>query len=83
MDPRDPVALNLAHRLLDRLPADTIDELMANVGPGSHRGQTVTTSGPARAEPAAGERLGDVKSLYDPLDVFKGNDRVPPANRQL
>jgi FAD/FMN-containing dehydrogenase len=42
MDPLDPVPFHLTHQLLDHLPAETIDELMAKVGPGSGRGQTVT-----------------------------------------
>jgi FAD/FMN-containing dehydrogenase len=154
MDPLDPVPFHLAHQLLDRLPAETIDELMAKVGPGSGRGQTVTilqfrhmggalareapgagaratlpgeigmvalgavfdepsdvavrnaladieaTLLPHRAgeypnfvevpadassffEPAVWERLRDVKSLYDPHDVFKGNHHIPPADRPL
>ena len=154
MDPLDPLPFHLAHQLLRRLPADTIDELMAKVGPGSDRGQAVTmlqfrhmggalareapgagaratlageicmmalgavfdepsdvavrdaladieatvlphrageypnfVEAPADAssffEPAIWERLRDVKSLYDPHDVFNGNHHVPPANRQL
>jgi hypothetical protein len=42
MDPLDPVPFHLAHQLLDRLPEETIDELVANVGPGSGRGGAVT-----------------------------------------
>jgi FAD/FMN-containing dehydrogenase len=154
MDPLDPLPFHLAHQLLDRLPAETIDELMAKVGPGSDRGQTVTmlqfrhmggalareapgagararlpgeigmvalgavfdepsdvavrdaladieaTLLPHRAgeypnfvevpadasrffEPAVWERLRDVKSLYDPHDVFRGNHHIPPVNRPL
>jgi FAD/FMN-containing dehydrogenase len=30
-------------------------------------------------EPATWQRLRDVKALYDPQDVFKGNHHVPPA----
>jgi hypothetical protein len=30
-------------------------------------------------EPATWQRLRDVKALYDPRDVFKGNHHVPPA----
>jgi hypothetical protein len=37
MDPLDPVPFHLTHQLLDELPAQTIDELMAKVGPGSDR----------------------------------------------
>jgi hypothetical protein len=154
MDPLDPVPFHLAHQLLERLPAETIDELMAKVGPGSDRGETVTilqfrhmggalareapgagaratlpgeicmmalgavfdepsdvavrdaladieasvlphgageypnfVEAPADAsrffEPAVWERLRDVKSLYDPHDVFKGNHHIAPADRQL
>ena len=39
MDPLDPVPFHLAHQLLHRLPADTIDDLIAKVGPGSDRGR--------------------------------------------
>jgi hypothetical protein len=42
MDPVDPVPFHFTHRLLRGLPAQTIDELMAKVGPASGRGQTVT-----------------------------------------
>jgi FAD/FMN-containing dehydrogenase len=150
MDPLDPVPFHFTHRLLDRLPADTIDQLMAKVGPGSGRGQTVTilqfrhmggalareTPGagaratlpgeicmmalgavfdeasdaavrgaladidatvaphaageypnfvevPADASrffaPAVWQRLRDVKSRYDPDDLFAGNHHIPPA----
>src|ERR671932_1369737 len=33
IDPLDPVPFHLTHQLLDRLPAETIDELIAKVGP--------------------------------------------------
>ena len=63
MDPMDPLPLHLTHQLLDELPADTIDELMAKVGPGSGRGTTVTMlqfrhmgGALARATPGAGAR---------------------------
>src|SRR3954452_8962675 len=42
MDPLDPVPFRLTHALLDELPAETIDELMAKMGPESGRGPTVT-----------------------------------------
>jgi hypothetical protein len=42
MDPLDPLPLHLTHTLVDRLPAETIDELMAKIGPESGRGPTVT-----------------------------------------
>jgi hypothetical protein len=150
MDPLDPVPFHLTHRLLDRLPAETIDELMAKVGPGSGRGETVTilqfrhmggalaretpgagaratlpgevcvmalgavfdeaSDGAVRAaladidaavaphgageypnfvevpsdagrffEPAVWQRLREVKSCYDPDDLFAGNHHIPPA----
>jgi FAD binding domain len=63
MDPLDPVPFHLTHRLLDRLPAETIDELMAKIGPGSDRGPTVTIlqlrhmgGALARETPGAGAR---------------------------
>jgi FAD/FMN-containing dehydrogenase len=63
MDPLDPVPFHLTHRLLDELPAGTIDELVAKVGPGSGRGQTVTIlqlrhmgGALAREAPGAGAR---------------------------
>jgi FAD/FMN-containing dehydrogenase len=42
MDPTDPVPFRLTHDLVDRLPAEAIDELIAKVGPESGRGPTVT-----------------------------------------
>jgi FAD/FMN-containing dehydrogenase len=70
MDPLDPVPFHLTHQLLDALPAATIEELMAKVGPGSGRGPTVTLlqfrhmgGALARATPGAGARAtlpGDV-----------------------
>jgi len=42
MDPLDPVPFHLTHQLVEELPAEAIDELMAKVGPDSGRGPTVT-----------------------------------------
>ena len=42
MDPLDPVPFHLTHHLLDPLPAEAIDELLAKVGPDSGLGPTVT-----------------------------------------
>ena len=63
MDPLDPLPFHLTHQLLDELPAPTIEELMAKVGPGSGRGPTVTLlqfrhmgGALARATPGAGAR---------------------------
>ena len=63
MDPLDPVPFHLAHQLLDRLPAATIDELVAKIGPESGRGPTVTIlqfrhmgGALARKAPGAGAR---------------------------
>jgi FAD/FMN-containing dehydrogenase len=63
MDPLDPVPFHLTHQLMDGLPGDTIDELMAKVGPGSGRGPTVTIlqfrhmgGALARQAPGAGAR---------------------------
>ncbi len=63
MDPLDPVPFHLAHQLLDGLPPETIDELVAKVGPGSGRGQTLTMlqfrhmgGALARVAPGAGAR---------------------------
>jgi hypothetical protein len=63
MDPLDPVPFHLTHQLLDRLPAETIDELMAKVGPDSGRGPTVSIlqlrhmgGALARETPGAGAR---------------------------
>jgi len=152
MDPLDPVPFHLTHELLDRLPPETIDDLMAKVGPGSGRGETVTilqfrhmggalareargagaratlpgevcvlalgavfdeaadiavrhaladieaavapravgrypnfvevpTDASAFFEPAAWQRLREVKARYDPDDLFAGNHHVPPAAR--
>jgi hypothetical protein len=150
MDPLDPVPFHFTHELLDGLPAETIDDLMAKVGPGSGRGPTVTIlqfrhmgGALAREAPGAGARatlpgevcmmalgavfdeasdvavtgaladvdtavaphragrypnfveapadassffaprvwarLREVKTLYDPTDLFAGNHHVPPA----
>jgi FAD/FMN-containing dehydrogenase len=63
MDPLDPLPFHLTHALLDELPAATIDELMAKVGPGSGLGPTVTVlqfrhmgGALARTTPGAGAR---------------------------
>jgi FAD/FMN-containing dehydrogenase len=63
MDPLDPVPFHLTHQLVDELPADAIDELMAKVGPDSGRGPTVTIlqmrhmgGALARETPGAGAR---------------------------
>ena len=63
MDPLDPVPFRLTHQLLDELPASAIDELMAELGPGSGRGPTVTIlqfrhmgGALSRALPGAGAR---------------------------
>src|SRR3954470_1097475 len=63
MDPYDPLPLRLTHTLLDELPAEAIDEVMAKVGPGSGRGPTVTMlqfrhmgGALARETPQAGAR---------------------------
>ena len=63
MDPLDPLPFHLEHQLLDRLPAEAIDELIAKVGPGSGRGSTLTMlqfrhmgGALARSAPGAGAR---------------------------
>jgi FAD/FMN-containing dehydrogenase len=63
MDPLDPVPFHMTHELLDELPAETIDEVMAKIGPESGRGPTVTIlqfrhmgGALARSEPGAGAR---------------------------
>jgi hypothetical protein len=63
MDPLDPVPFHLSHGLMDDLPAGTIDELMATLGPDSGRGPTVTIlqfrhmgGALAREMPGAGAR---------------------------
>jgi len=63
MDPLDPLPFHLTHQLLDALPAEAIDEVMAKVGPDSGRGPTVTMlqfrhmgGALARAIPGAGAR---------------------------
>jgi FAD/FMN-containing dehydrogenase len=42
MDPYDPLPFHSAHALLDGLPPQTIDDLMAAVGPESGRGPALT-----------------------------------------
>ncbi|MEA2180237.1 MAG: hypothetical protein QOG77_3534 [Solirubrobacteraceae bacterium] len=63
MDPLDPVPFHFTHSLLDELPGETIDDLMAKVGPASGRGPTVTImqfrhmgGALAREAPGAGAR---------------------------
>jgi hypothetical protein len=63
MDPLDPVPAHMTHQLLDGLPGPAIDELMAKVGPGSGRGETLTIlqfrhmgGALAREAPGAGAR---------------------------
>jgi FAD/FMN-containing dehydrogenase len=63
MDPLDPVPFHLTHQLLDGLPPETIDEMIAKVGPGSGYGPTVTMlqfrhmgGALAREAPGAGAR---------------------------
>ena len=148
MDPLDPLPFHLTHQLLDELPAETIDELMAKVGhgltsrcsssatwaarwrarrpapvparrcparsarwrsasswtrrPTSRCARRSPTFDAARAPhragdypnfveepadasrffaPAVWERLREVKSRYDPTDMFVGNHHIPPAER--
>src|SRR5688500_3973160 len=42
MDPLDPLPMVSGHELLEELPATAIDEILAAVGPGSGRGETLT-----------------------------------------
>jgi hypothetical protein len=42
MDPYDPVPILSGHELLSELPARAVEDLMAAVGPGSGRGETLT-----------------------------------------
>jgi hypothetical protein len=73
MDPYDPLPYHLTSQLLDELPAESIDELMAKVGPGSGLGPTVTMlqfrhmgGALARETPGAGARAtlpGEISML--------------------
>ena len=63
MDPLDPLPGHSAHQLLDELPAETIDAVLAAIGPGSGRGETLTMlqfrhmgGALARKAPGAGAR---------------------------
>jgi hypothetical protein len=63
MDPLDPLPIVSGHELLDELPAGAIDEILAAVGPGSGRGETLTMlqfrqlgGALAREAPGAGAR---------------------------
>jgi hypothetical protein len=63
MDPLDPLPFRLGHQLLDELPPQTIDALLATAGPGSGRGDTLTMlqlrhmgGALARETPGAGAR---------------------------
>ena len=42
MDPLDPLPMHSGHELLDGLPGKAIDAVLAAVGPGSGRGETLT-----------------------------------------
>ncbi|HEX6025129.1 MAG TPA: FAD-binding oxidoreductase [Solirubrobacter sp.] len=73
MDPYDPLPYHLTAQLLEELPAETIDELMAKVGPASGLGPTVTMlqfrhmgGALARETPGAGARAtlpGEISML--------------------
>jgi hypothetical protein len=63
MDPLDPVPFHMEHQLLDELPPETIDEVLAKVGPDSGRGPALTMlqfrhmgGALARETPEAGAR---------------------------
>jgi FAD/FMN-containing dehydrogenase len=63
MDPLDPLPIHSGHELLDGLPAKAIDGVLAAVGPGSGRGETLTMlqlrhmgGALAREAPGAGAR---------------------------
>ena len=154
MDPLDPLPGHSGHALLDGLPAEAVDAILATVGPGSGRGEMLTMlqfrqmgGALAREAPGAGaratlpgeismytvgvvpdeaseaevraavadvetalephraghypnfveepadastffdpdtwRRLREVKELYDPDDLFKGNHHIPPADTAL
>jgi hypothetical protein len=73
MDPLDPMPAHSAHQLLDELPGEAIDAVLAAIGPESSRGETVTMfqfrhmgGALARKAPGAGARAtlpGEV-SMY-------------------
>jgi FAD binding domain-containing protein len=73
MDPLDPLPFHLDHHLLDELPGEAIDDVIAQVGPGSGRGETLTMlqfrhmgGALARETPGAGARAtlpGEVAML--------------------
>ena len=79
MDPLDPVPFESTSALLDELPGEGIDALLAAVGPGSGRGPTVTLlqlrqmgGALSRVAPGAGARAtlpGDI-SLFGLGAVF-------------
>jgi FAD/FMN-containing dehydrogenase len=63
MDPLDPLPGHSGHALLDGLPAEAVDAILAAVGPGSGRGETLTMlqfrqmgGALAREAPGAGAR---------------------------
>jgi FAD/FMN-containing dehydrogenase len=63
MDPLDPLPLHSGHALLGELPSNTIDSVLAAVGPDSGRGETLTMlqfrqlgGALAREAPGAGAR---------------------------
>jgi hypothetical protein len=73
MDPYEPLPLHSGHALLEDLPAGTIDAILAAVGPGAGRGETLTMlqfrqmgGALAREAPGAGARatLPGAISMY-------------------
>jgi hypothetical protein len=63
MDPYDPLPAHSGHALLDGLPTGAVDAILAAVGPGSGRGETLTMlqfrqmgGALARESPGAGAR---------------------------
>jgi hypothetical protein len=86
MDPYDPLPYHLTSQLLDELPAETIDELMAKVGPASGIGPAVTLlqfrhmgGALARETPGAGARAtlpGEVSMMALGVVMDEAGDRA-------
>ena len=89
MDPLDPLPGHSAHQLLDELPAEAIDAILAAIGPESGRGETVTMfqlrhmgGALARKAPGAGARAslpGEVSMFAAAVVMDEASDSAARA----
>ena len=85
MDPLDPLPFHLGHQLLDGLPPGAVDAVLAAVGPGSGRGDTLTMlqfrhmgGALAREAPGAGARDAPRRGLHGDAGPRARRGRRPP-----